>query len=281
MFGVSPTYFLSRFGECFSDGDVIEAIPAIAADGFDTCQLEVFSPEQLQWCTALRYRAIADALTRSDLDTRVFVAHLVGEAFCTTDTLASGAGYAELERCLDSAVALPGVETCVIPVLPLRAMSADVSWSTVEESLVDRLRRFSSLCEQRDIRLALEIIPGAIISSAGHLYELLENAGLNRVGICLDTGHVNRCGENIAALTRRFAGRIYAVHMSDNDGCTNTSDPPGSGTVDWSLLIRLLDRSGYEGSYDLEIRCSPEEAPTAYRRGLAHVRTIQGEIHVT
>ena len=60
-----------------------------------------------------------------------------------------------------------------------------------------------------------------------------------------------------------ICSRIRGTHLCENDGRTNDSRPPGT-YFDWDALTGALAAAGYEGSWDLEIICPPDEAATVY-----------------
>ena len=93
LIGVSPAYFISRFGNRFTPEKVAAGLKNLAETGFQGFQLEVFHPETLEtWVhsgAALVRRAAADL----GLKATQFVAHFMMEAFSNREKLFSDCGY--------------------------------------------------------------------------------------------------------------------------------------------------------------------------------------------
>jgi len=62
----------------------------------------------------------------------------------------------------------------------------------------------------------------------------------------LDIGHSNLLGETQGFIDE-FGDRIKHVHVSDNEGDTDSHLPIGEGTIDWAESIRALKNMGYDG----------------------------------
>ena len=52
----------------------------------------------------------------------------------------------------------------------------------------------------------------------------------------------------------KLGGRIFTVHMSDNDGTDEKHWMPGTGIIRWSAVIERLAAAGYEGPFVFEVR---------------------------
>ncbi len=67
-------------------------------------------------------------------------------------------------------------------------------------------------------------------------------------GICLDTGHAQQAGLDVAAAVRRLGPRLKHMHLQDNHGGPIDEHLPiGQGTIDWASVFGALDEIGYEG----------------------------------
>lgn len=90
------------------------------------------------------------------------------------------------------------------------------------------------------------------------------------VKICLDTGHANIAGENLPQMIETFGSRLDCLHLNDNFGKRSGQNEdlhlfPGEGTVDWQQVSAALKRSGYSGTYNLEIIADLAELSSASR----------------
>jgi sugar phosphate isomerase/epimerase len=67
-------------------------------------------------------------------------------------------------------------------------------------------------------------------------------------GICLDTGHAQQAGLDVADAVRRIGPRLKHMHLQDNHGGPIDEHLPiGDGTIDWDSVFTALDEIGYEG----------------------------------
>ncbi len=117
------------------------------------------------------------------------------------------------------------------------------------------------------VRYAFEIHPGQIAFDL-HSAELILDAfnGREEFGFTFDPSHLHWQGVEPAEFVRRFANRIYHVHIKDAaltlngragllTGYWPSGDPrrgfqfrsPGRGGVDWESIIRALNDIDYDG----------------------------------
>lgn len=131
------------------------------------------------------------------------------------------------------------------------------------------LRHLTSQLEGTDMSIALENA-GGVLLSADKLLGLIDAVGSSHLGICLDTGHLNR-DRNIVNCTQgefiRLAGdRLIALHINDNDASRDQHLMPfGMGNVDFKDVMRALRDIGYRGLFNLEIP-GERRAPLHLRR---------------
>lgn len=99
------------------------------------------------------------------------------------------------------------------------------------------------------VRIALENLNELTFQ---RLEALLAEFPPDYVGLCYDTGHGNLIPQGLDHL-ERFADRLIAVHIHDNDGTGDEHKLPFYGTVDWERFMRLLRRSPYAKPLNLEV----------------------------
>jgi sugar phosphate isomerase/epimerase len=145
----------------------------------------------------------------------------------------------------------------------------------VAEGMREVVRRWSPIldvCQETGIRYAFEVHPGQIafdLYSAEMFLDAL--GGRDELGFTFDPTHLFWQGIDPVEFLRRFADRIYHVHVKDIavtlNGRTGLlgsylaySDPrrgwhprcPGHGGLDWEAIIRALNGIGYEGALAVE-----------------------------
>ncbi|MBW1696393.1 MAG: sugar phosphate isomerase/epimerase [Deltaproteobacteria bacterium] len=95
------------------------------------------------------------------------------------------------------------------------------------------------------------------------------------VGLCLDTGHVQRAGEDPMAWLDEFGDRVQGVHLKDMvpDESGRYHDAiVGRGALDLPLLMKKLKALGFKGYFSLEYESEPGNPLPAMKECLAELR---------
>lgn len=143
-----------------------------------------------------------------------------------------------------------------------RPVLDDAGWTV----LLANLDRITDLAAGRGVVAALHPHVGTMVETGEETERVLAGS---RVGLCVDTGHLLVGGADPVALTAAHPERVVHVHLKDADG--DLADrvvggevafgdavrdglfvPLGDGSVDVAELVRVLERSGYQGWYVLE-----------------------------
>jgi sugar phosphate isomerase/epimerase len=105
-------------------------------------------------------------------------------------------------------------------------------------------------CHKLGVRLAVENLTGPAYVPA--FYDaLFQRLGPEELGFCYDSGHALVCGQ--ADLVVRYAGRLLATHLHDNDGTADQHRLAGEGRADWPMILGAIKRSAYAGTVNLEV----------------------------
>ena len=113
---------------------------------------------------------------------------------------------------------------------------------------IDTLLRAAELCEKTGVCLALENV-----RQPQHLYYALSHVDSEKVGFCYDIGHSRVVHGRGHELLTRYASRLMALHLHDNDGTDDQHRLPFDGDVDWEGFAKLLPHTAYAGSLTLEV----------------------------
>ena len=98
--------------------------------------------------------------------------------------------------------------------------------------------------ERHDVTLGIEAInrfETDLVNTAAHAVALAADSGSSRVGVLLDTFHMNMEEKDIAAAIVSARDHLVHFHVSDND-----RGVPGSGHVPWPEVRRGLSDIGYD-----------------------------------
>ena len=167
---------------------------------------------------------------------------------------------AELCRWIDMYEAI-GIKCMVLHCDNLKETSL-----TREEKIarnVDALCSLARYIEGRDITVCLENLRPRSIQmpecdlidkSADDLLHIIECVGSPRLGICLDTGHLNLTVKGHREFILKAGGRLKALHITDNDGAADRHLMPFCrGGIDFVKIVGALREIGYDGIFNLEI----------------------------
>jgi len=274
--GVSPAYFISRYTDRFTPADVSEGLIEIAELGFQQFQLEVFHAETLaDWINSgsLQVRQRSGDL---GLRPSQFVAHFMLNAFSNTASVMSDAAFTEIDSVLEI---VERFEDCSTVTIPFGAFDAQQiirhdDYRALYNRCVEKIGRLLERVEESGRRLALEIMPSAVIGGIDGFMRLCEQLGKDSLGLNFDTGHAWAAKENINMIPAKLNGQILGTHICDNFGHENLSLRPGAGSIDWSEIISGLRASGYNGSFDIEIICTPEAVRQEYSQSRAFIEAL-------
>ncbi len=261
--GVSPAYFVSRCGTKFTWKDLVSEAGHLKEMGFNYLQLEILDKSIDDSWNKRDFAFLMEVMQKCDLRASVFVAHFLGTCFTSPSLLKAAERGDDMARVLDLMENLDPSIPLAVPLLP----PADSSPPDAQ-GLIELLGAWQELVEDADRQLILEVLPGSAPGSYTSL--LTEPAWRNlspRIGFLLDTGHACGAGEDIPELIRMMGGRLKALHISDSDGKSESSLVPGRGIIGWAGIVESLERTGYSGSFDLEIAAASGACDALYLEG--------------
>jgi sugar phosphate isomerase/epimerase len=279
MFGVSPAFVLSGYGNGFSLESYCEALPRIRRLGFDAFQPEIYAatavPEWLQGGRRVQRIATDVGLTPTQ-----FVAHFMLEWFASPARLGPDQGLDDLKRVIEVVQAFPTCRVITVPAGQFQvewgspAATSEVGWREIQQRLVEKIRRYLEVVSCAGLKLAFEIMPLSVIGGIRRFLDICDRIGSPDLGLNLDTGHAWACRELVPLLPFEMQGRILGTHLGDNKSTENVKMPLGQGSLPWGPLLRNLHAAGYRGSLDIEIGCPAGEVEQHYRQGLEHLHAL-------
>jgi sugar phosphate isomerase/epimerase len=165
----------------------------------------------------------------------------------------------EVKRALESAEQVP-FTACV-----LHLGQKDDPWNTraLENSLtaIEHLKAFA---HPLGVRILIENLQNEI-TTPEHILEILRVGHFDRVGVCLDIGHAHLVQpENNIGIDAAFEllkPRIAQLNIHDNAGQHDNHLWPGSGTIDWTNVVKQVAALPAETPGILEIAYELEETP--------------------
>jgi sugar phosphate isomerase/epimerase len=280
MIGVSPAFMVSLYGPGFSIGNFCEGLALVRKLGFGGYQPEILVVTALpEWVRDARsvHRAAGDL----GLVPTQFVAHFMLEEFANPGKLNPLRGIDDLKQVIDIVQEFPPCRVLTIP-----ASTFDVDWDSpgatdfrwwheVQRRLVEKVAGYVRVVEEAGLKLAFELLPFSVFGGAARFPALCDEIGSPALGLNFDTGHAWACREWAPLLPFELKGRIFGTHLGDNLSTENIKLAPGKGTIPWKPLLENLVSTGYDGSWDIEIGCRPDEVAAEYRFGLSYLESLE------
>ena len=135
----------------------------------------------------------------------------------------------------------------------------------------------NELVQEYDIKLAIHNHgPGdKLYPTAQSIYDRIQNFD-DRVGMCLDIGHEIRIGLDAHESARKYADRIYDVHLKD----VNVAAPDGHniemghGVIDIPGFLKVLMEINYQGVVGIEYEKDGDDPLPGLAESLGYIRGI-------
>ena len=109
-----------------------------------------------------------------------------------------------------------------------------------------RLQEIVDYAESLNIKVAFENT-----KIKGYLDYVIKNIHNENAGICFDSGHYHVHFNDDLDFSN-FKGRIFAVHLHDNDQSDDLHLIPFDGTLNWENVIKNLKKCNYDGPITME-----------------------------
>jgi sugar phosphate isomerase/epimerase len=88
------------------------------------------------------------------------------------------------------------------------------------------------------------------------------------VGYLVDIGHAFINEWDLGSLLPALGGRLFALHLHDNDGTTDGHAPLGQGNIDWGMVFATTKATGRDPSMILEYNIGIDPAALADGKAL-------------
>jgi sugar phosphate isomerase/epimerase len=119
------------------------------------------------------------------------------------------------------------------------------------EASIAGLKALLPLIEGTPVRMALEPHYSSQYQDAEDYDAIFSAIDHPKVGITVDTGHFHSAGVDMKAFIRKYAGKVWNVHLKDHVG--RESVPIGEGEIDLRGIFEVLHKADYVGAIALEL----------------------------
>ncbi|MCX5771737.1 MAG: sugar phosphate isomerase/epimerase [Candidatus Hydrogenedentes bacterium] len=117
----------------------------------------------------------------------------------------------------------------------------------------EALNKVARRCGELGIGIVLEnMLPHLLFGNTSDMLWLIGAMETVKIGACLDTGHAFLSGD-LHNVMHKLSGHLQFVHVNDTRGRHDDHLPPGYGKVNWKRLLTELSRTGFRGSFILEL----------------------------
>ena len=276
LYGVSPAFLLSLYGNDFVPEQVADAAGTIKELGFDCFQCEIVKEDKLRLWLNGGAKKVFHAAVQNGLKMSQFVAHLMMEYYGNRELVCSEQGLDEIKQVVEICDIMQFKGQITVPVGPFEGISelSAEEHKFYTEKLAEKFRVYHECITNAGNKMAIEVQPGSLISGLENIKNFINSVSPD-TGYNFDTGHAWASGDrNLQEFPKIFGRKIYGTHLCDNDGVVNDSLCPGEGTIPWEDVIRNLEQSGYSGSMDLEIFTKPENVKAKYGKGLEYIKSL-------
>ena len=98
-----------------------------------------------------------------------------------------------------------------------------------------------------------------------------------RLGICLDIGHNLRYGSDSFRDLKRYASRVFDIHLKDVTAPTKEGHAIelGRGIIDFPAFIKTLRKVGYKGAVSLEYEKDMDDPFIGIAESVGYFKAIQ------
>lgn len=97
-----------------------------------------------------------------------------------------------------------------------------------------------------------------------------------RIGLCIDVGHVQRIGQHPAEKLEKYKARLYDIHLKDVDKNDEQGKPIeiGRGVIDIPAIIKTLKKIGYKETIAIEYEKDEQDPVPGLAESVGYTRAV-------
>ena len=226
-------------GENIADG--IRRLAKFGYDGVD------FVGEPDQFDTA----EICRLLKENNIEASSICAIFTNERdFVSDDPVIRKQAVEYMKKCVDFSVAI-GAKSISTQVTANMKIDADAPFETAWKWAVEGLKEAGEYALKNNIRLTLEAwnrYETYLITKLDMALKMVNEVGLENVGVMGDTFHMNIEESNMGDAIRNVGKTLYYLHIADSNRAA-----PGRGHIDFEEIAQALKDIDYNGWISMEL----------------------------
>jgi sugar phosphate isomerase/epimerase len=152
-------------------------------------------------------------------------------------------------------------------------------WTRAWETYVNAIGHCCDIVQGADLALAVEPMPRYVVNNSDSALKLLNEVESGVLGVNLDTGHLFAQKEIVPVSIEKLGNKIFAAHLSDNDGKTEFHWAPGRGELDWESILIAFNKVGFEGILNIEVS-GVDDLDEEFLKGKEHIEQIMCSVEM-
>jgi protein FrlC len=128
---------------------------------------------------------------------------------------------------------------------------------------------------KKEVYVGIEYEPGLLLENGNEVEQLFKDVSCPHLGVNLDLGHAKVIGEPFEGTIKRFADKIWNIHLEDIRGHKHYHLIPGEGDIDFREVFDALESIGYERFVTLELYTYDGTPDDAARRSLSYLERFK------
>jgi protein FrlC len=171
---------------------------------------------------------------------------------CSSNEIVRRDSVRYIQAAIDNALGLGAPSVSLCAGMTLDGESVEQGWKNLRQSILDLL----DYTDKTNLLLLIEPahrVESTLILTVADRLRMIGEIKSERLGICLDTGHANVNGEDLAQVVRTCQGVPLHIHMDDNQGDSDAHVIPGEGSINYKPFVAALMGINYHGFVSAEL----------------------------
>ena len=231
-FGIHTGLWMARWTD-----EIVPILRIVADQGFDGVEISLLG------MTDEKAAALADLIRDHGLEVTCSDGLSKAADITSADPAVRAAGLAHLQWAIRTVAALGGHGLAGVVYAPWGVFDPDNKAARSRRS-AETLGRLHDDLVRHDVILGIEAInrfETDLVNSAAEACALAQSTGSDRIGVLLDTFHLNIEEKDVGGAIAACANHLVHFHVSDND-----RGVPGSGHVPWAEVVAGLQDAAYD-----------------------------------
>ena len=244
---------ISMWSSFFCEDEPETMLAKLAACGYRHVELSVEHTQMiLKRPGSTAEKAAAVARCAADHGIAILQAHLSMVDPVAADEHVRAAAIETLKPEVEFFARL-GVRAAMLHASVNAAQRAAWSQAQIDDVRAASLEALCAVAAGSGLRLALENLLTDLRNAAELVYAIEHAGSREGLGICLDTGHLNLVGGDLAQFRREAGPALIALHLADNRGQNDDHIFPFGGYIRWGAFLETFRTSPYHGLFNFEV----------------------------